>query len=54
MIRAGLVLGGLLVLRWRHGEELLDSGIRTDDKAGFPAWIHAVAEVAGGGWKVAS
>jgi len=28
--------------------------IRADDKAGYPAWIHAVAEVAGGGWKVAS
>ncbi len=46
---AGKVVGngGLLVLRWRHGGQLLDSGLRADDKAGYPAWIEAVGALAG-------
>jgi hypothetical protein len=46
---AGKVVGdgGLLVLRWRHGDRLLDSGIRADDKSGYPAWLRAVAVLAG-------
>lgn len=45
---AGKVVGdgGLLVLRWRHGDQLLDSGLRADDKAGYPAWIEAVGALA--------
>ncbi|MEO7261637.1 MAG: transporter [Jatrophihabitantaceae bacterium] len=41
---AGKVVGrgGLLVLRWRHGEQDLDTGIRADDKTGYPAWITAI------------
>jgi hypothetical protein len=41
---AGKVVGrgGLLVLRWRHGEHDLDTGIRADDRTGYPAWIAAV------------
>jgi hypothetical protein len=43
---AGKVVGrgGLLVLRWRHGEQDLDTGIRADDRAGYPQWITAIAE----------
>ncbi|MDQ2838727.1 MAG: transporter, partial [Actinomycetota bacterium] len=43
---AGKVVGqgGLLVLRWQHGEQLLDTGIRADDKTGYPAWIRAIAD----------
>ncbi len=41
---AGKVVGagGLLVLRWQHGEQNLDTGIRADDKTGYPAWIAAI------------
>ena len=41
---AGKVVGrgGLLVLRWRHGHELLDSGLRGDDKTVYPEWIRAI------------
>ncbi len=43
---AGKVVGqgGLLVLRWRHGEHELDTGIRADDKRGYPAWITAIEQ----------
>jgi hypothetical protein len=43
---AGKVVGrgGLLVLRWQHGEGLLDTGLRGDDKTVYPAWIRAIAE----------
>jgi hypothetical protein len=46
---AGKVVGqgGLLVLRWRHGEHDLDTGIRADDKTGYPGWITAITELAG-------
>ena len=45
---AGKVVGagGLLVLRWRHGGQLLDTGLRADDKTGYPAWLVAVGELA--------
>lgn len=41
---AGKVVGrgGLLVLRWRHGGQDLDTGIRADDRSGYPAWIAAI------------
>ncbi|MGX7679559.1 PH-like domain-containing protein [Jatrophihabitans sp. DSM 45814] len=41
---AGKVVGrgGLLVLRWRHGDVELDTGLRADDKAGYPAWVRAI------------
>ncbi len=42
---AGKVVGqgGLLVLRWRHGGQDLDTGIRADDKSGYPEWITAIS-----------
>lgn len=33
---------GLLVLRWRAGQTLVDSGFRGDDKAEYAAWVDAV------------
>jgi hypothetical protein len=41
---AGKVVGpgGVLVLRWRHGDADLDTGIRADDKSGYPQWVRAV------------
>jgi hypothetical protein len=44
---AGKVVGqgGLLVLRWRHGEQELDTGIRADDRTGYPAWVAAIDAV---------
>jgi len=46
---AGKVVGqgGLLVLRWHHGGQDLDTGIRADDKTGYPAWITAIEHRAG-------
>ncbi|WP_461110493.1 PH-like domain-containing protein [Streptomyces calidiresistens] len=52
---AGKVLtdGGLLVLTWRHGERVLDSGFRSDRAEEHRAWLEAVnrtaAEAAEGG-----
>ena len=42
---AGKVVGrgGLLVLRWQHGEVLLDTGLRADDKSRYPDWVRAIA-----------
>jgi hypothetical protein len=53
---AGKVVGagGLLVLRWRHGDRLLDTGIRADDKSGYPAWMHAIEVLAEGRPEVAT
>ena len=34
--------GGLLVLRWRHGETDLDTGLRADDKTVYPDWVTAI------------
>jgi hypothetical protein len=44
---AGKVVGrgGLLVLRWRHGEQDLDTGIRADDRTRYPEWIAAIDAV---------
>jgi len=41
---AGKVVGagGLLVLRWQHGGQLLDTGLRADDKTLYPAWTAAI------------
>jgi hypothetical protein len=43
-VLAGKVVGrgGVPVPRRRHGEQDLDSGIRADDKTGYPAWISAI------------
>ncbi|HTZ43521.1 MAG TPA: transporter [Jatrophihabitans sp.] len=43
---AGKVVGagGLLVLRWRHGDELLDTGVRGDDKTLYPLWMKAIPQ----------
>lgn len=47
---AGKVMGGegLLVVRWRHGEHELDTGLRGDDRSVYPTWVDAVAALAGG------
>jgi hypothetical protein len=34
--------GGLLVLRWRLGETVVDTGFRADDKTSYPAWVTAI------------
>jgi hypothetical protein len=41
---AGKVVGkgGLLVVRWQHGEIDLDTGLRADDKTQYPAWVDAI------------
>ncbi|MEU5719854.1 hypothetical protein AB0G71_29635 [Streptomyces sp. NPDC020403] len=41
---AGKVLpeGGLLVITWAHGDQLIDSGFRSDHAAEHPAWVDAV------------
>ncbi|MCQ0021947.1 hypothetical protein M4914_02545 [Streptomyces somaliensis DSM 40738] len=41
---AGKVLteGGLLVVTWAHGDQLIDSGFRSDRAAEHPAWVTAV------------
>ncbi|MEU6876867.1 hypothetical protein [Streptomyces sp. NPDC046712] len=41
---AGKVLaeGGLLIVTWAHGEQLLDSGFRSDRAAEHAAWVEAV------------
>lgn len=33
---------GLLVLRWRVGEQIVDTGFRADDKRCYPAWVAAL------------
>jgi hypothetical protein len=47
---AGKVVGrgGLLVLRWRHGDTELDSGIRADDKTEYPVWVRTIAQISQG------
>jgi hypothetical protein len=41
---AGTVVGegGLLVLRWQLGPELIDTGFRADDKSTYPRWVNAI------------
>jgi hypothetical protein len=41
---AGKVVGrgGLLVLRWQHGGQDLDTGIRADDRTSYPQWVAAI------------
>ncbi|MDT9686711.1 hypothetical protein RND61_32300 [Streptomyces sp. TRM76323] len=41
---AGKVLteGGLLVVTWAHGDQLIDSGFRSDRAADHPAWVTAI------------
>lgn len=53
---AGKVLGpgGLLIIRWRLGDDRagsaeateLDTGLRADDKSVYPAWVDALDEMA--------
>lgn len=47
-VLAGKVIGegGLLVISWRLGDVLLDTGFRADDKTAHPAWVRDInAEV---------
>lgn len=41
---AGKVVGagGLLVIRWRLGDEQIDTGLRADDKTKYPEWVAAL------------
>ncbi|WHT17065.1 transporter [Crossiella sp. CA-258035] len=41
---AGKVVGrnGLLVVTWQHGDHLLDTGFRGDDKTGYADWVTAL------------
>ncbi|MEU3988872.1 hypothetical protein AB0F24_10860 [Streptomyces platensis] len=41
---AGKVLpeGGLLIVTWRHGDQEIDSGFRSDRATEHPAWVEAV------------
>jgi hypothetical protein len=41
---AGKVLaeGGLLVVTWQHGDQVIDSGFRSDRAAEHPAWVTAI------------
>ena len=43
---AGKVVGagGLLVVRWRQGDAVLDTGFRADDKSAYPRWVRAINE----------
>jgi len=45
---AGKVVGagGLLVVRWRLGDALLDTAFRADDKTTYPDWVNAINEKA--------
>ncbi|MEC4015547.1 PH-like domain-containing protein [Streptomyces sp. H27-D2] len=47
---AGKVLteGGLLVITWEHGDQLIDSGFRSDHAAEHAGWVEAVDERCGG------
>lgn len=42
---AGKVVGarGLLVVRWRLGDWVLDTGFRADDERHYPDWLRAIA-----------
>ena len=42
---AGKVVGarGLLVVRWRLADWVLDTGFRADDERGYPDWLRAIA-----------
>ncbi|MEV6396587.1 hypothetical protein AB0M39_17690 [Streptomyces sp. NPDC051907] len=44
---AGKVLaeGGLLVLTWAHGDQLIDSGFRSDHAAEHTAWVDAISNI---------
>ncbi|SNR51399.1 hypothetical protein SAMN06265360_10856 [Haloechinothrix alba] len=45
---AGKVMGvdGLLVITWRLGDALVDTGFRADDKSVYARWIHALRAAA--------
>ena len=42
---AGKVVGtrGLLVVRWRLGDWVLDTAFRADDERRYPDWLRAIA-----------
>jgi hypothetical protein len=46
---AGKVMGagGLLVIRWRLGTAVLDTGIRADDRGLYPAWVRVLNQLIG-------
>ncbi|MBP2472887.1 hypothetical protein JOF53_001759 [Crossiella equi] len=43
---AGKVVGrnGVLVVTWLHGDQLLDTGFRGDDKTGYADWVAALTQ----------
>jgi hypothetical protein len=41
-------VGGLLVVTWRLGDALLDTGFRADDKTAYPAWVRALSALSDG------
>jgi hypothetical protein len=43
---AGTVVGagGLLVVQWRLGDAVLDTGFRADDKTSYPSWVRAISK----------
>ena len=45
---AGKVMGiaGLLVVRWRLGDQQIDSGFRGDDKTSYSAWVDTLSALA--------
>jgi hypothetical protein len=48
---AGAVVGagGLLVVQWRVGDQLIDTALRADDKSSYPQWVRALESVAAEG-----
>lgn len=46
---AGTVVGagGLLVLSWRLGDTVLDTGFRADDKTAYPDWVRTINDAVG-------
>jgi hypothetical protein len=44
---AGKVLteGGLLIVTWKHGDQRLDSGFRSDNASEHAAWVQALREL---------
>lgn len=37
--------GGLLVITWLHGDQLIDSGFRSEHPAEHPAWVAAIERI---------
>ena len=39
--------GGLLVIRWQHGDLALDTGFRADDPSAYQSWIDQLTRISG-------